>query len=172
MEQTISVRSDRNVWHHLWRWSTLTGLVISVDKIVVPSTALLNPVYKNNTQTRGGLGRVCATGMYRSIGHVVCYTAVLRVVEQPSGALHDDTKNGCVADYWHVEFQISKFRNRNFFWMESAWGSFAAIWLLLVLYVRSRSHPYRLWSSLQMRKQADLRNVSAGYERNCWNCLE
>ena len=39
-------------------------------KIVFPSTALLYPAYKNNNQTRGGLGRVCATGMYRSIGHV------------------------------------------------------------------------------------------------------
>ena len=40
------------------------------DKIVVPSAALLNPAYKNNNQTRGGLGRVCVTGMYRFIGHV------------------------------------------------------------------------------------------------------
>ena len=40
------------------------------DKIVVPSTALLNPAYKNNNQTLGGLGRVCATGKYRSIGNV------------------------------------------------------------------------------------------------------
>ena len=40
------------------------------DKIVVPSAALLYPAYKNNNQTRGGLGRVCAAGMYRSIGHV------------------------------------------------------------------------------------------------------
>ena len=40
------------------------------DKIVGPSTALLNPAYKNSNQTRGGLGRVCVTGMYRSIGHV------------------------------------------------------------------------------------------------------
>ena len=39
------------------------------DKIVVPSTALLYPAYKNNNQTRGGLDRVCATGMYRFIGH-------------------------------------------------------------------------------------------------------
>ena len=39
------------------------------DKIVVPSTAVLYPSYKNY-QMRGGLGRVCATGMYRSIGHV------------------------------------------------------------------------------------------------------
>ena len=38
------------------------------DKTVVLSAALLNPAYKNNNQTRGGLGRVCATGMYRSIG--------------------------------------------------------------------------------------------------------
>ena len=36
-------------------------------KIVVLSTVLLYPAYKNNNQTRGGLGRVCATGMYRSI---------------------------------------------------------------------------------------------------------
>ena len=40
------------------------------DKIVVLSTALLYPAYKNNNQTCGGLGRVCATGMYHSIGHV------------------------------------------------------------------------------------------------------
>ena len=40
------------------------------DKIVVPSTALLYPAYKNNNQTHGGLGHVCVTGMYCSIGHV------------------------------------------------------------------------------------------------------
>ena len=52
MERTISsisVRSDRNIWDHLWKWFTLTSPLISVgptekslpfDKIVVPSTAL------------------------------------------------------------------------------------------------------------------------------------
>ena len=30
---------------------------------------------------------------------VVCYTAVFSVVTQWGGALRDDTKNGCVADY-------------------------------------------------------------------------
>jgi len=40
------------------------------DKIVVPSTALLYPACKNNNQARDGLGRVCATGIYRSIEHV------------------------------------------------------------------------------------------------------
>ena len=40
------------------------------DKIVVPSTALLYPAYKNNDQMHDGLGRVCATGMYCFIGHV------------------------------------------------------------------------------------------------------
>ena len=40
------------------------------DKIVVPRIALLYPTYKTNNQTRGGLGRVCATRMYRSIGQV------------------------------------------------------------------------------------------------------
>ena len=34
------------------------------------STALLYPAYQYNKQTRGGLGQVCATGMYRSIGQV------------------------------------------------------------------------------------------------------
>ena len=40
------------------------------DKIIIPSTALLYPAYKNNNQTRGGLGRVCANRMYRSTGDV------------------------------------------------------------------------------------------------------
>ena len=78
MERIISVWSDRNIRDHLWRWSSLTGQVISVGpkcpflfvKIVVPSPALLYPAYKNNNQTRGDLGRVCATGMYRPIKHV------------------------------------------------------------------------------------------------------
>ena len=80
MERTISVWSDRNIGDQLWRWSTLTGLVISVgwslgpkcpfpfDKIVVPTTALLYPAYKNKNQTRSGLGQVCATGMYHPLG--------------------------------------------------------------------------------------------------------
>ena len=38
----------------------------SFDKIVV----LLYSAYKKNNQTCGGLGQVCAIGMYRSIGHV------------------------------------------------------------------------------------------------------
>ena len=28
MEQTISVRSDQNIWDHLWKFSTLTSLLI------------------------------------------------------------------------------------------------------------------------------------------------
>ena len=43
-------RSDRIVLFHF-------------DKIVFPSTALLYPPYKDNNQTRGGLGRVFANGM-------------------------------------------------------------------------------------------------------------
>ena len=35
--------------------------LFSFDKIAAPSTALLSPAYKINNQTRGGLGRVCAT---------------------------------------------------------------------------------------------------------------
>ena len=78
MERTIScisVRSDRNIWDHLWRCFTLTTPPISVgptekslpfDKIVVPSTTLLYPACsRNNKQTRGGLERICETGMNR-----------------------------------------------------------------------------------------------------------
>ena len=32
MEQTISIRSDRNIWDHPSRWSTLTGQVTSVGR--------------------------------------------------------------------------------------------------------------------------------------------
>ena len=80
MEGFILTWSDQNFWNQLWRWSTLTGLVILAwpkcpfpfDKIVVPSTALLYPGYKNNNQMRSGLGRVCANGMYHAIGYVEC----------------------------------------------------------------------------------------------------
>ena len=79
MERTISVSSDHNIWDQIWRWSTLTGLVFSVgqtnfpfpfDKIVVPSTALLYPAYKDNNQMGCGLGQACATGLCSSIGHL------------------------------------------------------------------------------------------------------
>ena len=51
-------RSNRNVPFRL-------------TKLLSPgSTALLYPAFKNNNQTRGGLGRVCATEMYHSIEHV------------------------------------------------------------------------------------------------------
>ena len=49
-------RSDRNVRFHLTQLLSL-----------VP---LLHSAYGNNNQTRGGLRRVCATGIYCSIGHV------------------------------------------------------------------------------------------------------
>ena len=51
-------RSDQNVPFHL------TKLLFPVPLI------LLYPTYNKNNQTRGGLGRVCANGMYSSIGHV------------------------------------------------------------------------------------------------------
>ena len=40
------------------------------DNCYPVSTALLYPAYQYNKQMRGGLGQVCATGMYRSIGQV------------------------------------------------------------------------------------------------------
>ena len=69
MEWTISVWSDRNMHDQFWR-SVRPKCPFPFDKIVVPSTTLLYPAYKNNNQMHGGLGWVCATGMYRSIGHV------------------------------------------------------------------------------------------------------
>ena len=40
----------------------------------------------------------CFSAVNSSV-NVVCYTAVFSVVTQWGGALRDDTKNGCVADY-------------------------------------------------------------------------
>ena len=80
MERTISVRSDRNIWDHLWRWFTLTDPLISVgrtecsspfDKIVVRSPVpLFCILFTRTISKRAWLGRVCATRMYRSIRHI------------------------------------------------------------------------------------------------------
>ena len=42
---------------------------------------------------------------YHSISILVCYTAVFSVVTQCpwGGALREDTKNGCVADYINIQ---------------------------------------------------------------------
>ena len=74
MERIISVWTNWNIRDQLWRWSTLTSLVISIGLTIwqnfVPSTALLYPAYKNNNQIHDGLGQICATGMYCFIEHV------------------------------------------------------------------------------------------------------
>ena len=80
IERTISVRSYQNIWDIFEGGrSTLKGPVISVGwtemslsiwQIVVLSAAPLYPACKNNKETPGGLGRVCVTGMYRTIWHV------------------------------------------------------------------------------------------------------
>ena len=48
MEQTISIRSDRNIWDHPSRWSSLTGQVTSVGRsdrnVPFHLTKLLSPV--------------------------------------------------------------------------------------------------------------------------------
>ena len=64
--------SDRNIRDQLWRWSSLTRLVISVGWTEMFLSIWQNccPACKNNNQARGGLGRVCAPRMYRSIEHV------------------------------------------------------------------------------------------------------
>ena len=66
MERTISVRSNRNIWDHLRRWSPVRQArsFLSIvpkcpfpfDKIVVRSTAPLSPADNYNNQTRGWLG--------------------------------------------------------------------------------------------------------------------
>ena len=71
IEQIISVVLSEYLWPalkvvHFDR----TKISLSIWHIVVPSTALLYPGYKNNNQTHDGLGRVCATWMYRFIRHV------------------------------------------------------------------------------------------------------
>ena len=47
---------------------------------------------------------------------LVCYTAVFSVVTQrssPPGALRDDTKNGCVADYQNMREEHASRKPRN-----------------------------------------------------------
>ena len=75
MERTVSVRFDRNIMGPPLKPVCSFRLVgpkcpLPFDKIVIPSSALLYPAYTNNNQTRGGLGQVCVTGMYLSVGHV------------------------------------------------------------------------------------------------------
>ena len=57
-------------WSGYLCWSVGLKCHVPFDKLVVPSTTLLYPPYKNNNQTRSGLGWVCATRMYHSIGHM------------------------------------------------------------------------------------------------------
>ena len=76
------------LWPVLLSWSVRPKCPFPFDKIVVPSTTLLHPAYKNNNQTHGGLGWVCATGMYRSIGHVEfpkCQTGIFVEWKAPQG---------------------------------------------------------------------------------------
>ena len=46
------------------------GLVKLIFFAPCLNTDLVYPASKNNTQTPGGLGLVCASGMYRFNGHV------------------------------------------------------------------------------------------------------
>ena len=65
MEQTIWVWSSRNIRDQLWSWSSSTGR--SHRKVPFHLTKLLSPAYKDNNQTRGGLGRVSVAGMYCAV---------------------------------------------------------------------------------------------------------
>ena len=80
MERTISVWSDQNIkdqleggplWPVRLSWSVGLKWPVPFAKIVVPSTTLLYPTYKNNNQMHSALGQVCATEMYwTSTGHM------------------------------------------------------------------------------------------------------
>ena len=65
------VRSDWNIRDYLWPVRSFPSVGLKgpfpFDNIIVPSATFLHPSYKNNNQTRGGLGPVCATEMYRSM---------------------------------------------------------------------------------------------------------
>ena len=50
-------------------WSS-GNVLFPFGKIAFSTTFLLHSAYKNNNQMRGGLGRICAARMYRSIGYV------------------------------------------------------------------------------------------------------
>ena len=67
MKRTISVWSDRNIreWSTFGRSDGNVPFHLTKSLSSVPLFCIL----LNNDQTRGGLGRVCATGMYRSVGH-------------------------------------------------------------------------------------------------------
>ena len=74
------------------------------DKVVVPSIALLYSD-KNNNQMRGDLGGVCATDMYRTIGHVKFskfQTEILLNGKRPRSKLH-------VPDMYDVKQKTSLF---------------------------------------------------------------
>ena len=81
---------DRNVPHHL-------------TTIVVPCTALLHPVYEYNNQTRGGLGRVCSTGIYRSIGNFRNFNRNFLLNVKPPKSLHS-TNTSSRGQYLSREF--------------------------------------------------------------------
>ena len=66
---------DRNVPHHL-------------TTIVAPCTSPLYPVYEYNNQTRGGLGRVCSTGMYLSVGNFRNFNTNFLLNVKPPKSLH------------------------------------------------------------------------------------
>ena len=55
MEQTIYVRSDQNNCNHLWRWSTLTSLVISLPLSIWQNCCLY---YCSYCRTCSGLGQI------------------------------------------------------------------------------------------------------------------
>ena len=119
MEGFILIWSDQNFWNQLWRWSTLTGLVILAwpkcpfpfDKIVVPSCALLCPAYKNNNQMRSGLGRVCANRMYHAIGYVNVQSFKLEFLlngKHPKSSLCSKIFNSTILYNYLLQFSQSE----------------------------------------------------------------
>ena len=89
MEQTLLVWSDWNIRDPLWRWSSLTGLVISVSwtekslsfwRNCCPSTALLFPAYKNNNCMNTQKNEM--KFLYANILDKKCFLRTLEIVFQ------------------------------------------------------------------------------------------
>ena len=77
MEQTISVWFDRNIRDQLWRWSTLTGLVISVGRTEMFLSIWQNccPQYRNFCwkESSQGLYFVWSTNIQAAFNTILFY---------------------------------------------------------------------------------------------------
>ena len=67
MERTISVCSDRNIRDQLWRWSTVTGLVISVGRTEKKVCEIKVQLYKSPWESAYYLSETCRRYLTKAI---------------------------------------------------------------------------------------------------------